>query len=924
MKKIFSIVLCLLMNLSVYALSGTTYGEKYNELLYELDADAGVLSFTILAPSGHAAIRNFADRDDTPIWCIFSDQIKTIILPEGLTGIGDNAFTHMDSVKNIVIPSTVTRIGKSAFNSCTSLDTVVFSESLTTIGATAFLNCKSLTRVKLPPTVASLGKEAFSNCSALDSVFMDETALTALEFRTFSNCSSLKYISLPDGIESIGEKVFDYCSNLSQIIIPKSLKSIRNDAFRQNLSLHTVIWNAKNGPSFAGKSESPFNLFTAVITSFEFGDEVETIPSFLCSGFRKLTQLTIPASVTSIGEQAFYNTTFDTIFVEGKVPPHAAASTFSNSATSAVVMTPCWREQIYAQAQGWNHFTNFASSEDCPPVPTCDEAGTLQFDTIICHSDLPYEWHGHTFTAVSSIVDTIMCENEWCDSLYITYSLDTVYCAPDCPTLVRLDLDTTICDTLLPFTWRGRVFEKVGYYPNYDTIRCVELECDSIITSFLLFTERCDREPQPEVIRMYLDTTVCDTVLFPITWKGHTFDTLGYFADLDTIRYAATNYDSLYVSYLIQSVHCETPCPEVIRMHLDTTVCDTITFPIVWNEHVFDSIGYYDDLDTIRYVETECDSLYVSYLIQFVHCEIPCPEVIRLRLDTTICDTIAFPITWNNHVFQDLGYYDNLDTIRYAETECDSLYISYLIQPVHCELPPCPDVIRTCLDTTICDTIALPIVWRGHVFDKLGYFADLDTIRYAETKCDSLYISYLVQPVHCELPPCPEVMTSYRDTSVCVWDMPYYWNGHLYEEGEFHVDTIRYVATGCDSLITTSHLFVMDCEVAPVCTYPEGDALISGTGIVEVQYILTAIPEPGFKFLYWLDEDNKYVWENPRIVYMDEEQHFYTALFILDSPTEVSQSQLPAYTQSYDIHGRPVGEAHRGIKVSATRKTLQL
>ena len=173
----------------------------------------------------------------------------------------------------------------------TSIKTVIIEDGVTSIGVCAFYECSKLTSVTIPNSVTSIGNDAFRNCSNLTS------------------------ITIPNSVTSIEQGAFYGCSNLTSVTIGESVTSIGYYAFKGCSKLTTVIWNTKKYNDFSA-SNTPFYYYNssgssdnfdlrAQITSFTFGDNVEAIPAYLCSGMSKLTAVTIPNSVTSIGAFAF-------------------------------------------------------------------------------------------------------------------------------------------------------------------------------------------------------------------------------------------------------------------------------------------------------------------------------------------------------------------------------------------------------------------------------------------------------------------------------------------------------------------------------------------------------------------------------------------------------------------------------------------
>ena len=142
------------------------------------------------------------------------DDLTRVIIGNGVTTIGKNAFVGRSSLTYVTIPNSVTTIGSSAFNYCTSLTSVTIPNSVTTIGDEAFYDCSSLTSVTIPNSVTTIGERAFFYCSALTSVTIPNS-VTKIGNNAFTN-DNAKIIWLtntPPGGYSNVKGVIHYVAN---------------------------------------------------------------------------------------------------------------------------------------------------------------------------------------------------------------------------------------------------------------------------------------------------------------------------------------------------------------------------------------------------------------------------------------------------------------------------------------------------------------------------------------------------------------------------------------------------------------------------------------------------------------------------------------------------------------------------------------
>ena len=144
-----------------------------------------------------------------------------------------------DNIKSVVIDNGVESIGNCAFSGCTKISSVSIPESVTSIGTDAFNNCQNLTSVTIPEGVENIGSQAFYGCRGLTSVTIPE-GVTSISENMFFLCIALKNVTIPESVTSIGSGAFGKCTSLGSVIIPESVENIGKDAFKSCSSLTKV------------------------------------------------------------------------------------------------------------------------------------------------------------------------------------------------------------------------------------------------------------------------------------------------------------------------------------------------------------------------------------------------------------------------------------------------------------------------------------------------------------------------------------------------------------------------------------------------------------------------------------------------------------------------------------------------------------
>ncbi|MBP9727533.1 MAG: leucine-rich repeat domain-containing protein, partial [Gammaproteobacteria bacterium] len=167
-------------------------------------------------------------------------RLTQVNLPVGLTTIGDGAFFDCTRLTQVNLPVGLTTIGDAAFFDCARLTQVNFPDGLTTIGDGAFASCTGLTQVTLPVGLTTIAKKAFYDCAGLTQVNFHRGLTTIGEF-AFYGCISLTQLTLPQGLTTIGDAAFASCTGLTQITLPFGLTTIRNSAFVHCDNLEKIV-----------------------------------------------------------------------------------------------------------------------------------------------------------------------------------------------------------------------------------------------------------------------------------------------------------------------------------------------------------------------------------------------------------------------------------------------------------------------------------------------------------------------------------------------------------------------------------------------------------------------------------------------------------------------------------------------------------
>ncbi|MBR2465486.1 MAG: leucine-rich repeat domain-containing protein [Clostridia bacterium] len=332
-----------------------------------------------LVISGSGAMKNYGYASAVPWYSFFSDngdkitadKIGAAIIEDGVTSIGNYAFSGCTSLISVTIGNSVTYIGSYAFGSCESLTSVTIPDSVTSIGSYSFWNCTRLATVTLGNSVANIGAFAFSNCTVLSSIVIPASVSSLGEGGTFSTCTSLASIVvdeankvyksidgnlytkdgktlvhyaigksetsfvIPDGVTAVSAAAFYGCENLVSVTIGNDLASIGNFAFRRCSALLSIVI-----PSNVTYIGSSVFYECAMLESVTISANVTSVGDWMFAYCTSLSNVLISSEVTSIDEYAFLDCNSLTGIVIPDSVTSIGKSAFAGCRTLAKVIIP--------------------------------------------------------------------------------------------------------------------------------------------------------------------------------------------------------------------------------------------------------------------------------------------------------------------------------------------------------------------------------------------------------------------------------------------------------------------------------------------------------------------------------------------------------------------------------------------------------
>ena len=664
----------------------------------------------------------------------YKTHITSIVLPNTVTSIGHTAFCYCYYLTSIVIPNTVTRIGWSAFSYCYDLTSINIPSSVTFIDEYAFDYCESLTSIEIPEGVKSIKQHTFFGCDRLESVVIPNSVQSIGDYAFFW-CSSLNSINLPNKLRTIGEYAFRNCP-FTSITIPKSVTKIKDRAFNVCKELVSIVVEDGNTTYDSRNNcnaiiETGTNTLITGCTTTTIPDDIVSIADGAFYGCNSFGSITIPNTVTKIGNEAF-RCSIDTIYCYAITPPELYDEKVFDE-YDANLNVPCSSLEAYKSDSLWGKFTNIQCFETTPPSEPQDT--TIYLPTVyetICEGETVYWWGMYcTEGGIYTYEEIVEDEN------YIYH-----YIHPLELQVLPSSIDTIVVEAYDSYEWHGKVYTESGTY-------IYEEHCYQEILQLTIIDTPTPPEPQDTTIYIYHPTeygAICEGGEY--YWRGVMITVAGTYTYNEIVEeenYTYLHTYTLELLPLLPDEMIELPTTEV-------TICEN-ELPYVWNINW----GTWEITEAGNY-------MYHEFL--------DCGEAIaiyNLNLTVLPSDTIVFveeaydSYEWHGRVYTESGTY-------IYEEHCyqEILHLTIIDTPTPPSEPQDTTIYISYEDVTICEGITF--VWMGKEFTEEGIYT------YEEIVVEDDYIYHYIYTLH--LMVLPPTLDMYEVTA---YDS-YEWHGVVYTE----------------------------------------------------------------------------------------------------------------------------------------------
>lgn len=312
-------------------------------------------------------------------------NLTDITLHNGVTSIGEYAFAYCGNISKLRLSENLVSIGNNAFYECSG--TLVLANTMIEADYTSESSWHSIfnsnfTHISIDKSVVRIGNNALSGFSSLVEIEIPES-VTSIGDYALANCNSLTNLKIPNSVISIGEGAFNSCDGLLEVTMGNSVSSIGEDAFSECNNLTGVY--ASNLSSWC---KINFNNYKANPLYFAkklyVGDKLAegdmiinngltSIGAYSFYDYDLLTSITIPNSVTSIGNSAFDGCSeLKIVYCQSSIPPTLGGNVFQYNASERVIYVPNGTIESYHSATNWKDYKAYIMYEGEQPLKVGD------------------------------------------------------------------------------------------------------------------------------------------------------------------------------------------------------------------------------------------------------------------------------------------------------------------------------------------------------------------------------------------------------------------------------------------------------------------------------------------------------------------------------------------------------------------------